>query len=573
MVEYRTMGKESGKDRVSNGAEVVNLNGVSFVSYEKVLFYNAGFKVHKGEIVSVVGESGSGKSVLLQIIAGRLKPDEGNVYSGGNTEISYVPQNIEQIDIDKNISIREFYYSARDLVSINRKKEELETRMANGDCDQKTLDSYGSVLNEFEHKGGYTADFEIEKILEGMRISQRHSGHIDLDTKIGEISSGQHTRLLIGRALFSSADLLVLDDPTSHLDSFSVDWLADFLKNRDQGVLIATQNIEFSEKCANRIVEITNFGRVMTFKGKYSEYVTKRDVLLESEKRAADAILDKYQKLEATFLKFKNAGYFKRSKDFAQVGSAMESRLDRMKKNLNDMPGTREVFRKEKIREQSFEPGHENINPSIRIKGIKKSYDGKHTVLDLKNLDTVIKRGQIMALTGENGSGKSTLMRIINDVANKKMEFTPNKGEIIIEDGLTVGYIAPDRLDIPQKGNIFQLILESLPEKNEGQATGILTFFGFSHQGLRNKTIETISSGEKKQLALAKIMAQHPDILLLDEPVDNLKPDIIKRLIKAIKKYKGTTIVISHDKEFISNLDVNVILNLPSGDVSVIKVK
>lgn len=561
---------ENGKERSSFGSEVLSLTGVSFVSYDKVLFNDVSFKVHKGEVVSVVGESGCGKSVLLQLVAGRLHPDEGQVNINNKTTLSYVPQSIEQIKVDKKTTIRDYYYTSRGLLDINKRKEELETLMASGNSSQQTLNSYGRILEEYEQLGGYTADFEIEQILEGLKISKRISGHIDLNTRIGEVSSGQHTRLLIGRALFSASDLLVLDDPTSHLDVESVAWLANFLKTRNQGILIATQNIEFSESCANRVVEITNFGRVITFQGKYSEYVIKRDSILAAEKKAADAALEKYQKLEATFLKFKGAGYFRKSRDFAQVGAAMQSRLERMKNELDDMPGTRDVYRQEKIKNQSFLPSHEHLNPALRIKGITKSYDKKHVALNLGQLDITVKRGQILVIAGNNGSGKSTLMRLIEDSTTEKNRFTPDSGEILIEPGLTVGYNAPDHLGLPKEGNVFELMLNSMPQKNEAKATGILTFFGFSNQNLRIRTIETISSGEKKQLSLARIMAQQPDLILLDEPSDNLKSDVVDRLINALNEFSGTAIVIAHNPEFIRRLDVDMELELPRGKVKLI---
>lgn len=562
---------EKTRERLSIGSEVLSVNNVSFVSYDKVLFDDVNFKVHKGEIVSVIGESGCGKSVMMQLVIGKLQPDEGKVNINNKITVSYVPQNIEQIKVDKKTTIRDYYYAARGLVDINNKKEELENKMSNGDGSSQTIDKYGKVLSEYEQLGGYTADSDIEQILEGLKISERLSGHITLDTKIGEVSSGQQTRLLIGRALFSTSDLLVLDDPTSHLDVESVNWLAGFLKTRDQGILIATQNINFSENCANRIVEITNFGRVITFQGKYSEYVIKRDSILAAERKAADAAMEKYTKLKTTFLKFKGAGYFRKSRDFAQVGAAMQSRLGRMEDELDKMPGTREVYRQEKIKEQLFIPSHENINPSVRIKGLTKSYDKKHVALNLKNVDLIVKRGQILAIIGPNGTGKSTLMRTIEDVITKKNRFSPDSGEIIVENGITVGYNAPDHLGLPKEGNIFELILNSLPKRNESQATGILTFFGFDNQNLRLRTIETISSGEKKQLSMARIMAQQPDVILLDEPTDNLKTDIVERLVKALNRFEGTAIVIAHDPEFIKKLEVNLELELPYGTIKTIR--
>lgn len=569
------MGKqENGRDKLSVGSEVIALSGVGFVSYDKVLFFDVNFRIHKGEVVSVVGESGSGKSVLLQLSAGKLQPDEGQVKRNSRTGVSYVPQSVGQIDADRGTTIRDYYYSARDLITVNRKKEEIEERMANSHFDQKLISEYQRVIDDYEQMGGYTADSEIEQILEGLHVSKRLSGHIGLDTRIDEVSSGQHTRLLIGRALFSNSDLLILDDPTSHLDPDSVSWLSEFLKGReDQGVLVATQNIAFTERCATRIVEITDFGRVLTFQGKYSEYVEKRDSILAAERKAAEAAQRQFDRLEATYLKFKGAGYFRKSKDFAQVGRAMESRLERMGTRLNEMPGSRVVFRQENAKDQVFSQSHEKINPSIKLRGLKKSYDNKHTALDLKDVDLVVRRGQILAVTGKNGTGKSTLMRMVADAATGMNMFKPNTGEIIIESGLTIGYIAPDFMDIPDRGSVFELILDSLPTKNESQGTGILMFFGFNRQNLRSLTIETISSGERKQLALARIMARQPDILLLDEPTDNLKPEVTERLLKAIKKFEGTTIVISHDTAFIKNLGVDLELELPHGRLKVNKSK
>lgn len=552
------------KDRLSFGAEVIAVSDVSFVSYERVLFCDVNFNVHEGEVVSVVGETGCGKSVLLQIMAGNYLPDEGQVKINGKPKIEYVHQNDTEVNVDSETTIKDYYYAARGLTEISKNKDKLEILMSSGTCDSGLLSKYGDILDSYEKKGGYTADAEILQILEGLRISKRLSGHIGLDTKINEVSSGQYTRLLIGRALFSKADLLILDDPTSHLDVESIDWLSDYINRSEQAIIVATQNVEFADSCANRIVEITNFGRALTFQGRYSQYVLKRDSLLMSEKKAADAAIEKFQKLQSTYLKFKNAGYFKRSKDFAQVGNAMQSRLERMKGEINEMPGSKDVYRQENVKEQYFIRGHEQINPSVKIMDIVKSYDDQYTALNLKGINLTVKRGEILAVTGSNGTGKSTLMRMIYNQAKELDNFAPDHGNIEVERGLTVGYNAPDFYAIPSKGNVFEFIINTMPYKNESLATGILLFFGFSNQYLRDLTIETISNGERKQLALAGIMASNPDVLLLDEPTDNIKSTVVERLISAIKSFKGTTIVIAHDSGFLKKLTYDKELRLSS---------
>lgn len=560
------MSSNERKERLSGGTEVVSLNNVSFFSYDRVLFYDVNFKIHKGRVVVLTGESGSGKSVLLRMIMGNEQPNEGDIKRKSGLTVSYVPQTVGDLGLNsnQNPSIRDFFYQARGLDLISAKKEAIERRMSTG--DQSVLNQYGEVLDQYEQLGGYQADEEIEKILEGLKLSSRFSGHINPETKIRQVSSGQHTKLLIGRALFAKSDLLVLDDPTSHLDVGSVHWLAEFLKSSKQAVVVASQNTKFTEICANQVVEITDFGRTLSFEGNYTQFVTKRDNLLAAEKVAAKAAQARFDRLQKTFLDFKNKGYFKNSPEFAQVGRAMQTRLRRMEGELSGIPGTREVYRTEKVRSMKFEVSNSHLNNSISLKGLRKKYD-HHEVINLPNLDLTIRRGEILLLSGENGSGKSTLLRMIADSTRKSGKFVPDKGVITVESGLRIGYYAPDQDSLPRKGNMFEELLKAMPHRNESEATSTLLFFGFPHQNIRQLTLETISVGERKQFALAKIMVQKPDVLLLDEPTDNLKPEVVERLVQALRDYSGTAIVVAHDPEFTKNLGVDFELQLPLGKV------
>jgi len=428
------------------------------------------------------------------------------------------------------------------------------------------LNRYGELQEKYEHLGGYVAESEMNTILAGLKLTKEETGHITPDTIISKVSSGQKTKILLGRALFSESDLLVLDDPTSHLDADSVKWLGEYLKGTNKAVLIATQKINFINSFSTRILEITDFGRVMSFQGNYNEYLVKRDELLKSEKLAAEAAANKLKKLRETYMKFKSEGVFKRSADMAQVGRALKTRMNRMETAYNEMPGSQQVFRAETAKSLIFSSENPTKNSSVGIKGISKSY-GEYKAVNLSNVSLNIKKGDLVLISGENGSGKSTLVRIIADQIERNNEFIPDTG--IIESGkdLKVGYFSPDNLGISNSGNMFEEIVDTMSTKGESEATAILIFFGFPKNEIRIRKIETLSMGEKRQLALAKIMAAHPDILLLDEPSDNIRPEINERLVDAINGFKGTVILVSHDGKFVDRLDVNQELTLPDGKI------
>ncbi|HRN70682.1 MAG TPA: ATP-binding cassette domain-containing protein, partial [Candidatus Woesebacteria bacterium] len=426
------------------------------------------------------------------------------------------------------------------------------------------IEEYGTISEQYEKLGGYEADFEIEKILAGLKLDPETTGHIHPYTSLNEVSSGQKNRILIGQALFAQPDLLVLDDPTSHLDVDSVNWLASYIKGSPQASLIATNNIPFINACSNRLVEITHFGRVLSFKGNYPDYVEKRDRLLTAEKAEADSVQAEKDRIEETYNKFKAKQVFKRSSDMAATGRAMQSRISRLNEQYESMPGSKQVFRTERIPNIVFESKERSGDDVVTIRNLVKNY-GDFTALDLRKLELTIQRGELFLLSGDNGSGKSTLLRMIAAAIQNDPTFTPDSGEIEVGANIMANYYAPDQTGIRKSGSIFEEVTEVLASHNESNAAAILHYWGFPKGTIRMKTIEQLSAGEKKQLALAKIMAQHPNLLLLDEPTDYLKPEVVERLAKALEGYDGTTILVSHNPEFKKLLPISRELQLPSG--------
>jgi len=555
------------------GNQVADIKDISFSSPDRLLFTDVNLTINRGENIVVIGKSGVGKTTLAKILLGNIPPDTGTVTIASGVKISYVPQDPDDLEIDDNITVKDLYYNARGLTAVGKRKAQLEDMMADRTYANELnsiLEEYSRVSEQFNKMGGYTADAEINLLLAGLKLDKKTTGHITQETRLNQVSSGQKTRLLIGQALFANSDLFVMDDPTSHLDASSVEWLGKYLKNSKQASFIATNNIPFIEACANKVVEITDFGRVLTFEGAYNSYVEKRDRLLEAERTEAEAVKDEHDRLQATYQDFKSKQVFRRSANMAQVGRALQSRMGRLDDRYENLPGSKQVEINQRIKPLVFKCETRGGDDVLSIQGVSKNYDD-FTALDLKDLKFSLRRGQHLLISGENGSGKSTLMKMIISAIGEGI-FNPNTGYINIGAGIKAGCYSPDDTQVSRSGNILEEVRKATLQGNEGEAVSALIYWGIPKNALRSKQLEQLSPGEKKQVALAKLMVQQPNLLLLDEPTDYLKPEIIERLVSALKGYDGTLIIVSHNQDFAGQLTLNYELKLPEG-ILVIKGK
>lgn len=541
---------------------VANVEGVSFSTFDgRTLFQEANFNIHTKNTLVVTGSGGVGKSLMLRIISGREIPETGQVnYSKKETRISYVPQVPEEMDFSLDDSIREVFWKSRGLDILGKEMKRMEDKMTQGNYNDTLLRKYGEYQEKYNHLDGWNADSDMKQILDGIGLDNSLTQHINPETKLRELSSGQRTKVLIGQALFSNSNLLVLDDPTSHLDKESIEWLTDYIHQANQAVIIASQERDFINRCATQIVEITESGRVINFTGNLDNYEIKRDSILAAEEVRSKSLKQEYENLLSTYSKFKNEGVFKRSDKMAARGRAMESRLERIK---NEMDGIPKKQKESKVKDKKFETS-ENISDGaiLVIYGPVIKY-GDFEAVNLQGQKIRIKRREKMLIQGENGSGKSTLMRSL--VADNSSSLYVETGSTSIGENLKVGYFSPDIAVGKNDDNVFNLVLNSLESRNEAEATSILTFFGFGYKGLRDITIGTLSSSEKRQVLLSIIMAQKPDVLLLDEPSDKLSETVKARLASAINGYNGSLLLISHDTEFVKNIKINHRIKLKQG--------
>lgn len=562
------MGKENWSEkRLEYGSMVGKITDLGFSTYDRVLFEGLTFSIRSREVTAISGKSGSGKTVILKILAGQEIAGAGKVELQ-SPRVSYVPQELDDLDIDPNTTIRDLLKEARGLTDLEGRIARFEQELADGTSTYDEISGeYGEALEVYQELDGYNPEPEMTRVLSGLGVDEKTSGHILLDTKLNEVSNGQLRKIMIARALYSNPDLLLLDDPASHLDVASVKWLADYLKNTKSAVVIASNSREFVDSCATQTIGLTDVGRVFLFTGGYTQFEQKRDTIIESEKVAASVVADKLDQLRETDKMFRSKQVYKRSADMAQVGRALETRMRKLEEQYSSMPGSQDVFRNEQVKDLKFEQEERSGNDVVVIKGLVKRY-GEFTALNLKkSTPLTIHRGEKWLVWGPNGSGKSTLTRMIVHTATGG-DFLPTEGELSVGSNVKIAYFTPEDSGVSKHGLLIEEATRVMDNKNNGRATAVLRFFGFSGASVYNQDVSTLSSGEKKRLALAKIMLKNPNLIILDEPTGDYMSDEIKdRLASALQGYDGTLILVSHDTSFIDKLKLHKELHMPQGKV------
>jgi ATP-binding cassette subfamily F protein 3 len=574
LVERDRESRKSGSVRTF-GEPIVRTEGLGAFTYRGPLFTGLDINIKRGEVVTVAGKSGSGKTLLLKNIAGLEPPMEGKIYHLPQIRVGYSPQDMEDVeDLNPNTTVKDMLAQARGLPDLENRMRQLEEKMENDSDSLKTvLSDYQTVTDRYEQLNGYSAEAEMSKLLTDLKVDERATGHINLQTRLNEVSSGQLKRLLLARALFTKPDLAILDEPTSHLDVESVSWLSDFLKSMaTAAVVMASNNREFADRTTHTTVGLTDSGRVFVYAGGITKFEAKRDALIESEQGEARIVREKLQQLRITDKAFREVQAYRRSSDMAQVGRALGSRMDKLKDQLGQMPGAQQVYREERVPDVTFSPERQSGTDVIALNQVVKKY-GDFTAVDLRSAGPIqIRRGEKWWLKGANGSGKSTLMRMVHSQAIGTDDFSPDSGEIKIGVSVDTGYFNPDTSRLPKSGVLLDVAKDLGNEVNRGRVMAVLNFFGFDGNSINTQDVSTLSHGERQRLKLAGAMMQKPNLLLIDEPTGNfMSEDVQARVSAALKNFPGALVLVSHDPEFVDQVNPDKVLVMPSGTVSPLK--
>lgn len=507
---------------------MVGVNQVSLFFADRAIFNEINFIVNKQDRIGLVGKNGAGKSTMLKALAGIQKLDAGSISYPNGLSIGYLPQDMDFIS--GRTVWEETESTFEDTLKIQEKIEDINHQLAvredyESDEYLGLLDALSDLNEELGLMGADTMEAEIEKILLGLGFQAK-----DFQRQTTEFSGGWRMRIELAKILLKNANLLLLDEPTNHLDIESIQWLEQFLKTYAGAVVLISHDRAFLDNLCNRTIEIS-MGRIYDYPAPYTKYLDLRKERREQELAAYNNQQKQIKQTEEFIDRFRA-----KATKAVQVQSRIKAlnRMDKIEIDVEDNSTMR----------FSFPPAPHSGKLALRAEHIAKKYDEK-TIFS--NVDLAIERGEKVAFVGKNGEGKSTFSRLI-------MGEKSSAGAIELGFQVKVGYYAQNQAEIldPDK-TVFETIDDAARGEIRTKVRNLLGSFLFGGDDV-DKKVKVLSGGERARLALCKLLLEPVNLLILDEPTNHLdirSKDILK---DALKRYDGTLILISHDRDFLTGL-------------------
>jgi len=515
---------------------VIRFEGVSKIYSTDVVLKNISWEIKKGEKVGLVGSNGAGKSTQFKILIGEEEQTSGTIIKEGNPKIAHLKQ---EFDCNLNFSVRqELESSFKDIQIVAIKLLEIENKMKSLDI-KKNSDELEIFVNQlakyqakFEALGGYKMQSDVEKILPKLGFSIE-----DADKLVGNFSGGWQMKVALGKIILQKPDLLLLDEPTNHLDLETIFWLEEYLSSLKIAVIIISHDRYFLDKLCKKIIFVDR-GTSETYNGNYSFFVEQKSLNEESQNKA-------YQ------LQQKEIELQKRYIDRFRASATRSSQAKSREKQLKKISKIEAPIAKSKSPVFNFPECPRSGKLVLNIKNLSHSFEDKILFLDI-NLK--ISSGEKIAILGPNGCGKSTLLKII------MKKISPEIGEINLgKHNIITSYYEQNQAEaLSLDERVIDLICNKSPEWSQKKVRTFLGGFGFQNETVF-KYIKQLSGGEKARLALALMIINPSNFLLLDEPTNHLDLQSKENLELAIKNYKGSLLIISHDRYFISKVANRII--------------
>ena len=499
----------------------------------ETLFDQISFRLAKGDHVGLIGKNGAGKSTLLKLMTLENQPTSGSFALEKNCKIGYLPQDL---DFDNGRSVlEEAYLAFEEIKKVEIRQEEIhkimeETQDFESQSYMEVLDELNELNNRFEMIGGYHYQSQTEKILLGLGFTMN-----DLNASTDTFSGGWRMRIELAKLLLKDNDILLLDEPTNHLDIESIIWLEQFLKNFKGALVMVSHDRMFLDQITNRTIEILH-QRIFDFKKPYSKYMEIRKELRTQQLAAQKNQEKQIQQTEKLIERFRA----KASK--ASMAQSLIKKLDKIDRIEIDPEESRKI-------KFEFSISHQPGKIILEAKDISKSFGDKH-VLDSVNID--IERGEKIAFVGQNGQGKSTLAKIL-------VGELESKGKVRLGHNVQIGYFAQNQSTyLDGKKTVLESAQDSATPENRIKVRDLLGAFLFPGDAV-DKKVHVLSGGERNRLALCKLLLQPFNVLVMDEPTNHLDIASKNVLKEALKKFKGTLILVSHDRDFVQGLCEKVI--------------
>lgn len=523
----------------------MNIQNLTMSFGLQTIYDNVSFQINENDKVGIVGVNGAGKSTLFNLILGKLTPDEGKIIIKNNINIGYLPQVITDEIPNDDITVFDYLLLGRPIEELKNKLTNLYEKIATIE-DQKELNHYLKEITKVEDKLTYYDEYNAEgtllKIITGMNIDDKL-----LDLKLKNISGGQKSKIAFARLLYSKPEIMLLDEPTNHLDIDTKDYIISYLKKYHGMILVISHDIEFLNEVTTKTLYVDKIKHnVEIYNGNYQKYLK----IKEERDLAKKRLFEKQQKEEEK-LKTIISKYIRGNEKKANIAK------DRIKK-LERLQSEKVTIEKEnKYAKFKMKINYPSYTIPLACQNLTFGYTEDNLLYENLNFD--LTRGEKLLVVGENGIGKTTLLKLIMNY------LTPLEGKIIIGEKTNIAYYAQEHEILDSNKTILENFNSfGLPEYELRKVLGSFLFSGNEI----NKRISVLSPGERSRVALAKISLSGANTLLLDEPTNHLDPMTQMIIADTFSDYEGTMLVVSHNLDFVDNLNINRMLLLPSGKIT-----
>ncbi len=502
LLSVRDLHKRYGPDPV--------LEGVTFV-------------VRAGERIALVGPNGSGKTTILRLLAGREEPDAGTIELAGSARVGYLEQQ-PQFPAGHTVW-DEAHDGLRDLVSLARDAERLAAALAQAEDDverRRLGERFDHLQHELHHRDAYNLDHKIERVLAGLDFPPE-----TYRQNVEQLSGGQQNRLLLAKLLLEEPDLLLLDEPSNHLDIEATEWLESYLVESNQALILVSHDRYFLDKVADRTLELFR-GTVDSYPGNYTAYQRQKAERLEVQRRT-------YERQQTEIAKMED---FVRRHHYGQKHAQAEDRRKKLER-IERVEPPREIASPR----MAFPEATRTGDIVLRAEHLAKAYDQPL----FADLSFDILRGEKWGILGPNGSGKTTLLRCVLG------DCRPDDGRVILGSGVRPGYFDQLLECLDDETQVLEAVRPPHKEFLDQQRRDLLARFGITGD-LVFQTVGSLSGGERNRVALARLAALDPNFLILDEPTNHLDLWAREALEKAIRSFEGTVLFVSHDRYFLNRV-------------------
>ena len=511
---------------------LIRLDDISIEFGDAPLLNNTSFSVEPGERICLIGRNGAGKSTLLKIINGEVKPDSGELHYKQHLRISQLEQALPT-GVDRKV-----FDVIKDGLADQQALIDQFNQLAAQAMDKRGLSRLEQLQAQIDAGGGWQIDQQVETIISQLDLPANKT--------LAELSGGWRRRVALGKALVSNPDLLLLDEPTNHLDISTIEWLENKVRGYQGSVIFITHDRNFLQKLATRIVEI-ELGRLISWPGTFNNYLLLKEKAIEHE-QTRNALFDKRLAEEEVWVR--QGIKARRTRNEGRVRALLTMREERMQRSSRQG--------KAKI---SVETSDKSGRKVVEARSLCHGYNGE-VLMD--NINIKIRRGDRIGLIGNNGVGKSTLLKILLG------QIIPDKGSVKLGTNLEIGYFDQIHRELDTEKTIAENVGNGKEyikiNGKDRHIIGYLRNFLFSPKRAMTP-VKALSGGERNRVLLAKLFTQPSNLLILDEPTNDLDIEMLEVLEEQLVEYKGTLIIVSHDRQFLDNVVTSVLAFEKEGQI------